>query len=124
MRHRPSGLALPIRLLAPAVCLLTWRGRLVAPTDRQHLSLSHPLPAGVTAIALSSVATATQSKHGTAIGVQTSARAEALNGPTQRLRSSHPLTITHTRMIGRMIRAFGADDVAVPAKSSENYVFG
>jgi hypothetical protein len=38
-------------------------------------------------------------------------------------RSEAILHYTSGLMIGQMIRAFGADDVAWPGSSSENYVF-
>jgi hypothetical protein len=46
----------------------------------EYLQSPHLLPAGGAAIALSAVATATQSKHGVASRIQTSARAKTLAG--------------------------------------------
>jgi hypothetical protein len=100
MRHTRLGFPLPIGALAVAMCFLTRFGRLVTMAGCQELSPPHSLPAGGAAIALASVAAATQSKHGVAVGVETPARAKSVN--RRCLCSSHSRHYTPSRMIGRM----------------------
>jgi hypothetical protein len=80
MRHTRAGFPLPISALAVPMCFLTRFGCLVTMAGCQELSPPDSLPAGLAAIALASVAAATQSKHGAAVGVETSARAKSVNG--------------------------------------------
>lgn len=79
MRHTRPGFPLPISALAAPMSFLTLFGRLVTMAGCQELSPPHPLPAGLATIALASVAVATQSKHGVAVGVETSAWAKSVN---------------------------------------------
>jgi hypothetical protein len=79
MRHARPGFPLPISAFPVPMCFLARFGRLVTMAGCQELSPSHSLPAGLATIALASVTVATQSKHGVAVGVETSARAKSVN---------------------------------------------
>ena len=122
MRHARLTSPLPIGLLALGVILPAYRRGLVSAPRCLQLLLSHSLPATVTAIALAAITTHTDGEKRVARGVKASPHAKALERPICCHATAHPQHNTPA-MKGQTIGAFGADDVAVPARSSENYVF-
>ena len=122
MRHTRLTLALPIGLLALAVILSACCGGLVSVARCPHLQLPHSLPAAITAIALASITTRTDSEKRVARGVKASPPAKALNRPICCHGTAHSQHNTPA-MTGQTTGAIGADDVAIPARRSENYVF-
>ena len=80
MRHVGLGVPVPVSFLATTMRLFARRRSLVTAARRRQLSLADQSPAGVATVALSTVAAATHRKHGTAVGVEASARAETLDG--------------------------------------------
>jgi hypothetical protein len=87
------------------------------------LLLPHSLPAAIAAIALASITTRTDSEKRVARGVKASPHAKALHRPICCHGTAHSSTQYPSDDQGQTTGAFGADDVAVPARSSENYVF-
>ena len=122
MRHARPTSALLIGLLALAVILSAFCGGLVSAARCPQLLLPHSLPAAIAAIALASITTRTDSEKRVARGVKASPHAKALKRPICCRATAHPQHNTPA-MTGQTIGAFGADDVAVPARSSENSVF-
>jgi hypothetical protein len=118
MRHSRLGSPLPIGALAVAMCFLTRLGRLVTMAGCQDLSPPHSLPAGVTAIALASVAATTQSKDGIAVGVEASARTKSVY--RRCLCCSHSLATIPHRDDRTDDGAFGAMMSLASGKSPKN----
>jgi predicted ATPase with chaperone activity len=122
MRHTRLTAALPIGLLALAVILSACCGGLVSAARCPQLLPPHSLPAAIAAIALASITTRTESEKRVARGVKAPPHAKALNRPICCHGTAHSQHNTPA-MTGQTTGAFGADDVAVPARSSESYVF-
>jgi hypothetical protein len=106
MRHAHTKLALPVGALAMTVCLLARFRSLVTVARCQDLPSPHALPAGITAIALAPVATATHSKHRVALGVEASTGAKDIK--RRFLRSSHSCHYTRYAEDRTDDSAFGA----------------
>jgi hypothetical protein len=122
MRHTRLTSAFPIGLLALVVIVSAFCGGLVSAARGPQLLLPHSLPAAIAAIALASITARTESEQRVACGVKASPHAKALKRPINCHAIAHAKHNTPA-MTGQTIGAFGADDVAVPARSSENYVF-
>jgi hypothetical protein len=122
MRHARLAAALPIGLLALAVIVPAYRGVLVSAARCPQLLLPHSPPATVTAIALTTITTRTDSEKRVARRVKASPHAKALS----RLICCHGGGHSHhdtTAMIGQTTGAFGAMMSLAPGRGSENYVF-
>jgi hypothetical protein len=109
MRHARLASTLSMRLLAlamiPPACI---RG-LVSPACCPQLLLPHSLPTGLAAIALAAVTTRTDTKKSVASGIKAPAHAKTFFASIGFHCFRHSsLQYAITRMIGRMIRAFGA----------------
>ena len=121
MRHRGPTLTLSISMLALAMIQLACLRGLISATGCHQLLSPHSLSTGHAAIALATVTATTESEHRIATGITTPARAKTFSGL---IRCHGYGYFPHNTpwMIGQMTRAFGADDVAPSARSSENYV--
>ena len=119
MRHARLALTLSMGLLALAMVLPAHLRGLVSAARCPQLLLPHSLPTGLAAIALAAVTTSTDSKKECCKWDQsTCALEDLLRLDRFSLRPTLSLQYAIAQMIGRMIRAFGADDVATltPAK--------
>jgi hypothetical protein len=114
MRHTRGRLTQSVGALATAMRRLARRRCLVAAAGPSHLSLAHPIPTGITAVALAAVAAPTHRKDGAAVRVLASARAQAVNGSWLcPIHSNHYKSEADDRTDARAVRR---DDVACPAK--------
>ena len=108
MRHAGLAVAAAVRSLSASMSNLACFCGLVTAACRPQLLLPPSLPADFAAIPLSAVAGVTDREKSVASGIAAPLQAEAILA----FITCHRPPQYDIRMIGRMTRAFGADDVA------------